>query len=152
MRVNRRRVLAGALTAGAATLGSGLLPACSRPPGRHAPRVVVIGGGYGGATCARYIRHFDPDVEVTLVEAGTRYFTCPFSNAVLGGLQGLSSISLGYDALEKNHGVRVIHARADTIYPEKTGCHACRRLHPALPAPGHLAGDQFSLGRDLRRL
>ena len=116
--MKRRRFLAGALSAGAATLGSGLLPACSRPAGRGAPRVVVIGGGYGGATCARYIRHLDPDIEVTLVEAGTRYFTCPFSNAALGGLRELSSISLGYDELKK-HGINVIHARASAIHPEK---------------------------------
>ena len=116
--MKRRRFLAGALSAGAA-LGSGLFGACSRPPGRGAPRVVVIGGGYGGATCARYIRHFDPDIDVTLVEAGTRYVTCPFSNAVLGGLRDVSSITLGYDELKKNYGVNVIHARASAIHPEK---------------------------------
>ena len=118
MLMNRRCFLAGSLSAGAATLGGGLLPACSRPPGRSAPRVVVIGGGYGGATCAKYIRQLDPDVDVTLVEAGTRYFTCPFSNAVLGGLREVSSISLGYDDL-KTHSVNVIHARASAIHPEK---------------------------------
>ena len=116
--MKRRRFLAGALSAGAA-LGSGLFGACSRPPGRGAPRVVVIGGGYGGATCAKYIRYFDPDIDVTLVEAGTRYVTCPFSNAVLGGLRDVSSISLGYDELKKNYGVNVIHARASAIHPEK---------------------------------
>ena len=116
--MERRRFLAGALSAGAA-LGSGLFGACSRPPGRGAPRVVVIGGGYGGATCARYLRYFDPDIDVTLVEAGTRYVTCPFSNAVLGGLREASSISLGYDDLKKNYGVNVIHARASAIHPEK---------------------------------
>ena len=116
--MERRRFLAGALSAGAA-LGSGLFGACSRPPGRGAPRVVVIGGGYGGATCARYLRYFDPDIDVTLVEAGTRYVTCPFSNAVLGGLRKASSISLGYDDLKKNYGVNVVHARASAIHPEK---------------------------------
>ena len=118
MPLQRRRFLAGALSAGAA-LGSGLFPACSRPPGRSAPRVVVIGGGYGGATCARYIRHFDPDIDVTLVEAGSRYITCPFSNAVLGGLRKAETISLGYDSLKNEYGVNVIHARASAIHPEK---------------------------------
>ena len=116
--MKRRRFISGALTAGAAAVGGGLLPACSRPPGRGAPRVVVIGGGYGGATTARYIRRLDPDIDVTLVEAGTRYYTCPFSNAVLGGLREVSSISLGYDDL-KTHGVNVIHARASAIHPEQ---------------------------------
>ena len=118
MSQTRRRFLAGALTVGAA-LGSGLFPACSRPPGRGAPRVVIIGGGYGGATCARYIRHFDPDIDVTLVEAGSRYVTCPFSNAVLGGLREAETISLGYDNLKNKYGVNVIHARASAIHPEK---------------------------------
>ena len=118
MSQTRRRFLAGALTAGAA-LGSGLFPACSRPPGRGAPRIVIIGGGYGGATCARYIRHFDPDIDVTLVEARTRYVTCPFSNAVLGGLREAETISLGYDNLKNKYGVNVIHARASAIHPEK---------------------------------
>ena len=118
MSQTRRGFLAGALTAGAA-LGSGVLPSCSRPPGRGAPRVVIIGGGYGGATCAKYIRYFDPDIDVTLVEAGSRYVTCPFSNAVLGGLREAETISLGYDNLKKNYGVNVIHARASAIHPEK---------------------------------
>ena len=118
MSQTRRGFLAGALTAGAA-IGGGVLPACSRPPGRGAPRVVIIGGGYGGATCAKYIRYFDPDIDVTLVEAGSRYVTCPFSNAVLGGLREAETISLGYDNLRNNYGVNVIHARASAIHPEK---------------------------------
>ena len=118
MSQTRRGFLAGTLAAGAA-LGSGVFPSCSRLPGRGAPRVVVIGGGYGGATCAKYIRYFDPDIDVTLVEAGSRYVTCPFSNAVLGGLREAETISLGYDNLKKNYGVNVIHARASAIHPEK---------------------------------
>lgn len=116
--LSRRRFLTNTLTAGAA-LGGGLLPACTRRPGKGAPQVVVIGGGYGGATCARYIRHFDPDVDVTLVEAGERYYTCPFSNAVLGGMRDAETISLGYDDLKTKYGVNVIHARASAIHPEK---------------------------------
>ena len=117
MPVTRRRFLADVVTTGAA-LGAGILPACARPPGKGAPRVVVIGGGYGGATCARYIRYFDPDVDVTLVEARSRYYTCPFSNAVLGGLRDPASLSLDYDVL-KTHGINIIHARARAIHPEK---------------------------------
>ena len=118
MALTRRRFLAGASMAGAA-LGAGLLPACSRPPGKGAPRVVVIGGGYGGATCARYLRYFDPDIHVTLVEARPRYFTCPFSNAVLGGLRAEESISLGYEELKNRYGINVIHARASAIHPQQ---------------------------------
>ncbi|HKH20263.1 MAG TPA: FAD-dependent oxidoreductase, partial [Gammaproteobacteria bacterium] len=50
-------------------------------------QVVVIGGGFGGATVAKYIREFDPWIEVTLVEPNSTYFTCPASNWVLAGLR-----------------------------------------------------------------
>src|SRR5262245_17040985 len=57
-----------------------------------APRVVVVGGGFGGATCAKYIRRTDPTIAVTLVEPHRQFITCPFSNAVLAGLRDLPSI------------------------------------------------------------
>ena len=119
MALTRRRFLRRATLAGA-TLGTGLLSACSRPPGTGAAaRVVVVGGGYGGATCARYLRYFDPDIHVTLVEARQRYFTCPFSNAALAGLRDVESIALGYDGLKKYYGINVIQARADAIHPDR---------------------------------
>ena len=118
MPLTRRRFLTTVLTTGTA-LGGGLISACARPPGKGAPQVVVIGGGYGGATCAKFIRYFDPDVEVTLVEARARYYTCPFSNAVLGGLQDAASLSLDYTSLKKNYGVNVVHATTSAIHPEK---------------------------------
>ena len=115
----RRHFLSNALKTGALTaFGGSAITACSKPAGNRAPKVVIIGGGYGGATCARYIRYFDPDVDVTLVEARPRYHTCPFSNAVLGGLQDAALITLDYAGL-KTHGVNVIHAAARTIHPEK---------------------------------
>ncbi len=116
MSLYRRRFLAN--TAGAA-LGAGVVTSCARGPGKGAPRVVVIGGGYGGATCARYIRYFDPDVNVTLVEMRTHYQTCPFSNAVLGGIEAQASTIRDYAALKNNYGVDVVHAEARTIDPEK---------------------------------
>ena len=116
MSVSRRRFLAN--TAGAA-LGAGVVTSCARPPGKGAPRVVVIGGGYGGATCARYIRYFDPDVNVTLVERRTHYQTCPFSNAVLGGIEAQASTIRDYAALKNNYGVDVVHAEATAIDPEQ---------------------------------
>ena len=118
MTLTRRRFLANTAAAGAA-LGAGVVPACARPPGKGAPRVVVIGGGYGGATCARYIRYFDPEVNVTLVEMRARYQTCPFSNAVLGGIEEQASTILDYAALKDNYGVDVVHAEATAIDPDK---------------------------------
>lgn len=80
--------------------------------GKAAARVVVVGGGFGGATCAKYLRRLDPGIAVTLVEPSTKFITCPFSNLVLGGLRDMNSITQNYDALKKKHGVNVMH---DTV-------------------------------------
>jgi sulfide dehydrogenase [flavocytochrome c] flavoprotein chain len=80
-------------------------------------RVVVVGGGFGGATCAKYIRRADPAIEVTLVEPGRQFITCPFSNAVIAGLRDMGSVTHGYDGLRQRHGVRIVHASATAIDP-----------------------------------
>lgn len=82
------------------------------------PRVVVVGGGFGGATCAKYLRRADPTLEVTLVEPHRQFVTCPFSNAVLAGLRDMASITHGYDSLRQRHRVRVVHAAATGIDPQ----------------------------------
>jgi sulfide dehydrogenase [flavocytochrome c] flavoprotein chain len=80
-------------------------------------RVVVVGGGFGGATCAKYIRRADPTLEVTLVEPRRQFITCPFSNAVIAGMRDLASVTQGYDGLRQRHGVRVVHASASAVDP-----------------------------------
>ena len=116
----RRRFLSNTIKTGALTaFGGSVIPACSKPADKGAPRVVIIGGGYGGATCARYIRHFDAGINVTLVEAKARYSTCPFSNAVLGGIMNGASITQDYAGLKKDFNVNVIHAEATAIHPDK---------------------------------
>lgn len=92
-RLTRRAVLAGA----AATLAT---PAIVR--GQSAARVVVIGGGFGGATAAKYVKAWAPAVQVTLIEPSERFITCPYSNLVLGGLRDMASITHGYDQLAKH--------------------------------------------------
>lgn len=82
-----------------------------------APRVVVIGGGFGGATCAKYLRRFDANINVTLVEANKQYTTCPGSNWVLGGLREMDKITHGYDTLRSKHGVNVVHDTVTAIDP-----------------------------------
>ncbi|MGA0088455.1 MAG: FAD-dependent oxidoreductase, partial [bacterium] len=70
-----------------AGLGSlGLMTGCTTSSlvFRKKPRVVVVGGGFGGATAAKYLRMMDRDMEVTLVEPNSTYYTCPFSNLVVG--------------------------------------------------------------------
>src|SRR5690606_30108448 len=75
-----RRTLLKSLGA-TAFAGSALsMPAIARANGAAAGRVVIVGGGFGGATAAKYIKRSAPDIEVTLVEAQARHYTCPFSN------------------------------------------------------------------------
>ena len=70
-------------------------------------RVVVIGGGFGGATAAKYIRMWDPSIDVVLVERESQFVSCPISNLVLGGFSSMREISHGYDGLRR-HGVQVV--------------------------------------------
>jgi sulfite dehydrogenase len=69
--------------------------------------VVVIGGGFGGATAAKYIRHWDPSIDVVLVERDAGFVSCPISNLVLAGYSTMQEISHGYDGLRR-HGVQVV--------------------------------------------
>jgi sulfide dehydrogenase [flavocytochrome c] flavoprotein subunit len=77
--------------------------------------VVVIGGGFGGATAARKIRELDPAIQVTLVEPGRTFSTCPFSNYVLAGFKRMPDITHGYDNLRRRHGVNVVHTSAQAV-------------------------------------
>jgi NADPH-dependent 2,4-dienoyl-CoA reductase/sulfur reductase-like enzyme len=81
-------------------------------------RVIVIGGGWGGATAAKYIRLTDPSIEVTLLEPNKEFISCPFSNLVLAGVESLKNLTLSYAGL-KRHGVRVRHETAAAIDPDK---------------------------------
>ena len=62
-------------------------------------RVVIVGGGFAGATCAHFVKHNDPRIAVTLVEASPTFTACPFSNAVIAGLRELKAQEFGYDKL-----------------------------------------------------
>lgn len=77
-------------------------------------RVVIIGGGAGGATVAHYVKKAAPDLDVTLIEAMQIYRSCFFSNHYIGGFRSLSSLEHSYDGL-KSLGVRVVHARASDV-------------------------------------
>jgi NADPH-dependent 2,4-dienoyl-CoA reductase/sulfur reductase-like enzyme len=74
------------------------------------PKVVVIGGGAGGATAARYIaKDSDGAIEVTLIEPSKKYYTCFFSNLYLGGFRDYESIGHTYERLASAHGINVVH-------------------------------------------
>ena len=89
-------------------LGALVLPGPAPFAAGAKAQVVVVGGGFGGATAAKYIKRFDPSISVTLVEPSTSFITCPFSNTVIGGLNKIDYITQGYDALKKM-GVEVVH-------------------------------------------
>jgi NADPH-dependent 2,4-dienoyl-CoA reductase/sulfur reductase-like enzyme len=81
-------------------------------------RVIVVGGGWGGATAAKYLRLSDPSIDVTLLEPNKEFISCPFSNLVLAGVESLKNLTLNYNGLRK-HGVRVRHEAAAAIEPDK---------------------------------
>ena len=111
-----RRDFIKRLSAGAAATG---LAGCASDGGRPAAgRVVVIGAGYAGATAAKYIRLWSPDIEVTLVERDGEFISCPLSNLVLGGSKSLSDITVGYGGLTK-YGVRRVRDDALAVDPVK---------------------------------
>ncbi len=111
---NRRQFLAGA---GAVALSSGLYaPAIAQAK----PRVVVVGGGPGGATVAKYIaRDAKGAIDVTLVEPAKSFTTCFHSNLYLGGFRPLDSITHSYGALASKYGVRLNQQMASGIDREK---------------------------------
>ncbi len=80
-------------------------------------RVVVVGGGFGGATCAKYLRLADPSLKVTLVTPQPQFITCPFSNAALVGLRPLASLTSTYQRLREGYGIQIIHAQAQKLDP-----------------------------------
>jgi len=83
-------------------------------------QVVVIGGGYGGATAARYIRLLsDHKIGVVLIEPNETFVSCPLSNLVVGGSRQLAELSRPYTALERNHGVRVVRDTAQAVDPQR---------------------------------
>lgn len=79
--------------------------------------VVIVGGGFAGATCAKYLRRADPTIQVTLIERERNYVTPPSSNLVVAGLQPLKDLTVSYDKLQRNHGVRVVFGDAVSIDP-----------------------------------
>lgn len=107
---NRRRVLAGL---GASALASGLaLPASASIKAR----IVIVGGGFGGATAARFLKQLLPQAAVTLIEPNATYTACPFSNLVVGGLRDIAAQTFSYEQLAKL-GIDIARDRAVAVDP-----------------------------------
>jgi sulfide dehydrogenase [flavocytochrome c] flavoprotein chain len=105
--ISRRRLVTGAAIVVAAPFISHAQPSA---------RVVVVGGGFGGATAARFLRRADPRLDVVLVETNPQFTACPFSNEVIAGLRDIAGQRFGYRALAAD-GVRVMQIEATSIDP-----------------------------------
>jgi sulfite dehydrogenase len=93
--------------------GAVSIAGCATPAPSKA-RVVVVGGGFGGATAAKYIRLWDPSIDVVLIERDTSFVSCPISNAALAGFTTVQELTRNYDGLRR-HGVTVVHDEAVAI-------------------------------------
>src|SRR5437867_8011471 len=117
MKVATRREFLLTSGTGLALLAAGCAPTVSDFAPKTGRRVVVIGGGWGGATAAKYVRLGDPSIEVVLLEPNRRFVSCPFSNLVLSGVRSIDSLTFGYGGL-RGHGVRILHASASAVEPD----------------------------------
>ena len=106
----RRRLLG----AGASLAALSLAGCATTPAGPSIGRVVVVGGGFGGATAARYLKLWGGNVDVTLVERNPQFVSCPISNLVLGGYRQIADVTRGYDGL-KAVGVKVVQGEVTAI-------------------------------------
>ena len=94
--------------------GAVSLAGCATTSTPAKARVVVVGGGFGGATAAKYLRLWDPSIDVVLVERDAGFVSCPISNLVLAGYTGMQEISRGREGLER-YGVRVVRDEVTAI-------------------------------------
>jgi sulfide dehydrogenase [flavocytochrome c] flavoprotein subunit len=114
--MQRRHFLHASAALGVAALSSG----CASVGGAARPKVVVIGGGYAGATAAKYLRMWsDQSIDVTLVEPNAAFVSCPISNLVLHGSKTLNDVTTPYDNLSRRHGVVRVQDRVTAIDPAK---------------------------------
>jgi sulfide dehydrogenase [flavocytochrome c] flavoprotein subunit len=102
--IRRRHVLAGGLA----------IPFVAK--GQTKARVVVVGGGFGGATAARFLRQYDPTLDVTLLEPNHTFIACPLSNMVIAGERELAAQRFGYDAV-RSDGINLVSAIAMSVDP-----------------------------------
>lgn len=78
-------------------------------------RIVVVGGGFGGATAAKYLKKFDSSLEVVLIEQNEYYYTCPFGNTVIAGMNDLDYIKHDYKTLASKYGIKVMHEKVAKV-------------------------------------
>ncbi len=114
--MKRRALIRGILGGALATLGGRSVMAATP----SSAKVVVVGGGFGGATAAKYIRLLsDASIDVMLIEPNPYFISCPISNLVVGGFQQLADITASYDGLGRRHGVSIVHDMVTTVDAQK---------------------------------
>lgn len=113
-----RRSFLKLVGAGAGAAGLPMIGRAAELMPKGAKRVVVVGGGYGGTIAAKYIRMMDKSIEVVLIERNDHFVSCPFSNLYIGGvIKDLAPLTIKYDKLAANHGVKVVQADVTAIDP-----------------------------------
>lgn len=116
-----RRSFLKLVGAGAGAVGAAGLPMIGRAAElmpKSGRRVVVIGGGYGGTIAAKYVRMLDRSIEVVMIERNKQFVSCPFSNFYIAGLTNdMNALTIGYDKLTANHGVKMVYAEVTDIDP-----------------------------------
>lgn len=115
MTLNRRDFLKVS-GAGAAAALTGCATQSATPASKA--HVVVVGAGFGGATCAKFMRLWDPSIAVTLIEPNDKFVSCPISNWVIGGMRSMDDITHGYGNLPK-HGIKMVKDTVVAIDPAK---------------------------------
>lgn len=116
-----RRKLIKTIAAGSAAAALPLsFSACGKSP---KAKVVVIGGGYAGATAARYLALWAPDIEVTVIEQNSQFISCPQSNLVLSGTRKLSDLTRQYDQLASQPSIRWVQNTVTAIDSDKQQVH-----------------------------
>ncbi len=113
-----RRSFLKLVGAGAGAAGLPMIGRAAELMPKGAKRVVVIGGGFGGTIAAKYIRMMDKSIEVVLIERNDHFVSCPFSNLYIGGiLTDMGALTIKYDKLAANHGIKVVQAEVTAIDP-----------------------------------
>lgn len=135
MSINRRDFLKMTVAGIAVGAFPGIAVAGSELLKKKGQRVVIVGGGFGGATAAKYIRDWSHNkVEVVLIERNAMFISCPMSNTVLGGSRKINDLTRSYDSLKKKHGVKLIQGEVTAIDPEK---------QTVMLSKGHLSYDRL---------
>jgi NADPH-dependent 2,4-dienoyl-CoA reductase/sulfur reductase-like enzyme len=127
MSPNRRQFLKSSAASLALAAASG---GALAKPDKAQPHVVVVGAGWGGATCAKYLRLWDPDIRVTLIEPNPHFTSCPMSNWVVGGFQSFDYLVKSYDNLPK-YGIKMVKDLVTGVDGEKQVVHtkAGKKIH-----------------------